>query len=184
MDVQDIIIHRRGLSKQTTTQAICDEMHAIAKACKNHLTPEAVLKNARKESSPIHNCFEWDDTAAGEKFRYLQACMLIRSVKVSVETHPQDKPKVIRAFVSVVAHPGNDDSTNTETEAGEGNNCYVPLEVALNTPNYRDQMLENAFRELRSFQRKYSILKELASVFNEIERLAINPALLDPVRKL
>lgn len=170
----DVVIRKRGLSKQTLTQSVCDELHAIAKACNYHLTPDVVLRNAAKPESPIHDCFEWDDSQAAERFRYIQAAMLIRSVKVSVETHPQDKPKIVRAFVSVAeTQESHDDGKEQETDPTQKTNFYVPLEVALKTDDYRSQMLDNAYRELRSFQRKYSVLKELTSVFDEIEKLAI-----------
>ncbi len=162
----ELVIRRRGLARQEKTQVICDELHLIAKASNNHLTPEIVLKNAEKTDSPLHDYFEWDDTEAAAKYRYIQAAMLIRSVKVSVETHPQDQPKIIRAFVSVASKPELTDST-------ESVNSYVPLQVALESDDYRNQMLENAFRELRSFQRKYAVLKELAGLMGEIEKLSI-----------
>lgn len=169
MSAPEITIRSRGVSKQTLTQSVCDELHLIAKANKGHLTPESVLLNARDLRSPIHNCFEWDDTQAGERFRLIQAAILIRSVRVSVETHPQDKPKIIRAFVSVTTRK----ETHDEDEESELINSYVPLDIALKTDDYRNQMLENAFRELRSFQRKYAILKELTGVFSAIEGLSI-----------
>ena len=169
MDIPDVVIRTRGLSKQTVTQKVCDELHSIARACSGHLTPEDVINNARDAESPIHEYFEWDDGQAAERFRYIQAAVLIRSVRVQVEIHPQDKPQMVRAFVSVTRQiqSNGDDSEKEEVKS------YVPLEVALKTENYRNQMLENAFSELRSFQRKYSILQELATVFKEIEKLSI-----------
>jgi len=158
----DIVIRTRGLS-EGRTQIIRDELHLLAKACDDKLTPEIILENAKSKSSPIHDYFIWDDTVAGERFRLLQAAMLMRTVKALVETHPQDKPKMVRAFVSVV----------TQSADGEASNVYVPLSVALKVEDYRDQMLENAFRDLRAFQRKYSVLKELAKVFDSIEQLVI-----------
>jgi hypothetical protein len=160
----DLVIHTRGVSKQAMTQSVCDELHRIASACSGGITPDDVLRNAKSESSPIHDCFEWDDTVAGEKFRFIQAAMLIRSVKVRVETHPQEEPKIVRAFVSVT----------TETDkTDESINKYVPLESALRNEGYRHQMIENALRELKAFQRKYALLSELSSVIQEIERLHI-----------
>jgi hypothetical protein len=46
------------------------------------LTPEQVLTDARKKTSPIHDAFEWDDSKAAEQFRLSQARHLIARVEV------------------------------------------------------------------------------------------------------
>jgi hypothetical protein len=140
------------------TSDVYAELERIANANHGQLTPEAVLRNAQAQTSPIHDYFTWNDTEAGKKLRLLEASMLIRSVKVSVEMHDQDKPLRARAFVNVSSNERDEDD-----KAGPG--VYVPLNVALKVPDYRDQMLENAARELASFRQKYAILSELSEVF-------------------
>lgn len=44
-----------------------------------------VERRARRKSSPLHPCFNWDDTSAAYEFRLMQARTLIRTVKVQVE---------------------------------------------------------------------------------------------------
>lgn len=51
------------------------------------LTPEMVVEAAREEDSPLHPCFEWDDTKASRAWRIEQARKLIRSVTVEITTH-------------------------------------------------------------------------------------------------
>jgi len=51
------------------------------------LSPNDVVDDARSPDSPLHDYFEWDDTAAAEKYRKVQARQLIRSVKVEVTVH-------------------------------------------------------------------------------------------------
>lgn len=155
--------------RKNTTEVFA-ELTRIAKANRGRLTPEIVLKNARAQSSPIHNHFTWDDTIAASKYRLLEAAMLIRSVKVSVEMHDQDKPLITRAFVNVASNAPVNDDNDTE---GCAPGIYVPLEVALKVDDYRTQMLENAGRELAAFRRKYSVLKELSGVFGEIDKLQL-----------
>lgn len=148
--------------RKNTTEVYA-EMERIAKANGGHLTPEAVLKNAKSERSPIHKYFTWDDSEAAKRWRLTQAGMLIRMVKVNVEMHDNDKPLVCRAFVNVASTERND-----EGEAAGG--VYVPLAVALKVDDYRTQMLENARSELAAFKRKYAVLQELAGVFGEIDK--------------
>jgi hypothetical protein len=52
------------------------------------LTPEQVLTDARKKTSPIHDAFEWDDSKAAEQFRLSQARHLIARVEVEFVRDP------------------------------------------------------------------------------------------------
>lgn len=47
---------------------------------------EDFLKAARPKSHPLHDEFEWDDAIAGERFRLLQAVMLIRRVRFEIKS--------------------------------------------------------------------------------------------------
>ena len=48
------------------------------------ITAPAVLDAARPASSPIHDCFDWYDSEAAEKWRLEQARELIRRVKIEL----------------------------------------------------------------------------------------------------
>jgi hypothetical protein len=157
--MQEIVIKNQHRGRVANIQEVAAELHRIAKANKGQITPEAVVRNAESSRSPIHDCFTWDDTEAAKRYRLVEAASLIRSVKVIVETHPQDKPLEVRAFVNVAVCGDEDEGEPKET-------CYVPLKVALKVDDYRQQMLDNAAKELSSFRRKYSILKELATVLD------------------
>lgn len=62
------------------------------------LKVDDVLDEAKDETSPLHKHFEWDDTAAADKYRRDQARYLIQKCKITlVETEPVS----IRAFVSL-----------------------------------------------------------------------------------
>ncbi len=107
-----------------------------------HLTPEIVLDEARSESSPIHQCFEWSDDSAAEKYRLLQAEGLIRKVKVIVRT-PKDEYAQTRQFVLA--------------RGGESSK-YVRIERAMQDESLAQNVLEQARRELLAFERKYKDL--------------------------
>lgn len=147
------------------------ELQRIARANNGILTPEKVLENAESDRSPIHNYFTWDDSEAAKKCRLIEAGQLIRTIKVKIETHPQDPPKFVRAFVNVTHE------ADVEEPDSEPKNVYVPMSVALTQDAYRKQMLEKAFDELSSFRRKYAILNELNKVVEALdvvqERLAL-----------
>lgn len=119
------------------------------------LTPEIVLEDARPSDAVLHSCFEWNDQSAAEKYRLNQARYLICNLVVVQQT--SDTPKSVRAFVSIAPLP----------QKGE----YVSVARAIVDPRYREQILQNAISELRAFKKKYADLKELADVFDAIDKL-------------
>jgi hypothetical protein len=66
--------------------AIAARLEKIATLNGGRITPDAVLKDAKSPASPLHDQFEWDDSAAGKQWRLMQARDLIRSVRVEVTT--------------------------------------------------------------------------------------------------
>ena len=122
------------------------------------LTPELVVREARKKTSPLHACFEWDDTKAAEKYRKYEARNLTGAVLVVT----QQTSEPVRAFHNVPITIKSDD------ERARG---YVSLDVAINDPDHRNYLLQQAFRDLASWKKKYSELKELHSIFSQADRL-------------
>lgn len=61
------------------------------------IDPEAVIAAASSPDSPLHDRFEWDDTAAAHQHRIYQARALIRGVIVltEIESHVVGVPKYI-----------------------------------------------------------------------------------------
>lgn len=57
---------------------------------KGVLTPDDVVSEAEDESNPLHPAFEWDDAAAGRKYRRKQAQELIYSVRIVREDQKQE----------------------------------------------------------------------------------------------
>lgn len=118
------------------------------------IEPRRVVDAARDPDSPLHDCFTWDDTVAGERYRLDQARRLIRVYVVKLL--PGDVPPV-RAFVSLT----------TDRKAGGG---YRALVDVLNDEALYAQMLEDALDEMNSFKVKYGRIKELQTVFAEVEK--------------
>jgi hypothetical protein len=120
------------------------------------LTPDAVVHDARKDTSVLHGYFEWDDQKAAHRWRLTQAGHLIRCVTVQVDdTH--DDVTTIRAFVAV-----ND---------GDENRSYVPTMRAMSDGELRKQVLAQAHSELGAVARKYRELQELSEVVKAIDRV-------------
>ena len=49
--------------------------------------------------------------------------------------------------------------------------AFQPISVIVQEPTKYDRLLENAYRELESFRKKYEVLTELKSVFDAIDKI-------------
>lgn len=113
------------------------------------LKPEYVVNESRSRKSPLHDCFEWDDEVAAESYRKEQARHLI--CNVAVIRDDEDKPIApTRAYV----HASSD---------------YHPISIVLKSRDMTEELLDDAFREMRSFQEKYSSLQKLAHVMDAMD---------------
>lgn len=137
-------------------QAAGDHLEIIREKNGGTLTPEAVLADARSNNSPIHSAFEWDDSAAAEKHRLWQARYLLACLTVNVTIQKQEE-RPVRAFVHVTRTP-------------EAVRQYVPVAAAMADADMRKQVLERAWNDLLSWRQKYADLKELASIFEAVDR--------------
>lgn len=75
-----------------------DLLMQIARRNGGVLKVDDVLEEAKSEDSPLHKHFEWDDTAAADKYRRDQARYLIQKCKITLI---ENEPVSIRAFVSL-----------------------------------------------------------------------------------
>lgn len=135
-----------------------EEMVRIAQT-EGTLTPISVVEHARSPESPLHRYFEWDDTAAAENFRLLQAGFLIRRVRVTITPANDAPPVTVRAFVSL------------DSDRRLGNGYRQTVEVMAD-PAMASELLAGAMAELGAFRKKYARLSELSGVMREIDRLA------------
>ena len=120
------------------------------------LSAEDVVSRARDKKSPLHPKFVWDDSVAGQLYRIHQARNLIR---VYVEVLPEVEDNIEHnVYVSL-----KDDRYD-----GGG---YRSIVSVMQDSELRASLLNDAKQELRYFKGKYNMLKELANVFEEIDKL-------------
>ena len=119
---------------------------------KGRLDAPDIVDESRPVDAPLHPCFEWNDVVAAEKYRETQAQNIVRSVVV-VHENQSNEPVEVRAFVNV-----------QET--------YRPIEVVVNSEEQMKELLKSAFSELKSFEKKYAALSQLAPVFEAIQKLS------------
>jgi hypothetical protein len=101
------------------------------------LTPEFVVQDASKISSPLHNFFEWDNEKASDNWRKHQARMLINSFTiVSEDNGSEDVP----AFYNI--------KISSEPKTQE----YVSIDKAV---DHADYIKSVALRELKAWIVRY-----------------------------
>lgn len=115
----------------------------------NALTADVIVDDAKVLGSPLHNLFEWDDTAAAIKYRERQARDLLVSVRILVEEDDGEE-EPYRAFVNII-----DDKIGS---------VYVDSVTAVCIDEYREQLLSRAVREINAWLGRYHELQELAEL--------------------
>ena len=150
---------REGARYSVDPQVVGEHLEEITNK-HGGLNPRLVVREAERKSSPLHDCFTWDDTKAAEEYRLQEARKLIGSVMV-VTQHVEEPIRAFHSVKVVTSSESDDDAPRT----------YVSLDVALSDEEYRLQLLQQAARELNSLRKKYGELKELYKFFSEAQRI-------------
>jgi len=122
------------------------------------ILPSSVVEAARSSRSPLHKYFDWNDNKAAHEWRLQQARYLIRQCVEVIEL-VKDKPQDIHVFVSL------------PSERNKKGGYRLMVDV-LNDEERCGKMLQAALDELMRVRNKYANLRELASIFEAIDRVA------------
>ena len=123
------------------------------------VTAKLLLDSARDEKSTIHNCFEWNNEIAGEKYRLQQSRNILTNLIIECEK-PNHEVCEYRAFVSV---------SDNSKETGR----YINFVSAVSNENTYKIILKKALEELQSYAKKYRDYVELQPVFDAINKIAV-----------
>lgn len=126
------------------------------------ITAGLLVTEAYKNKSPLHNCFEWDDTKAALQYRIVQAREILRAIVVEVEeTEKNNEPTYTRYFI---APP--------EIEEAEGT-TYVTVIDVRNNKELHLAYLRQLLRELYAIRDKIKGYKEFINIVSAIEAITI-----------
>src|SRR3990172_4242220 len=134
------------------SKRIKQELETIRRKRRGLLFPEAIVAYARDPETALHSCFEWNDTAAAEAYRLVQAKYLIRMTVTTIEG--SNEPT--RMYVSLSSDRKDD-------------GVYRLVTDVLSDDRKREELLADALAELSAFKRKYNVLKELENIFAAID---------------
>ena len=129
-------------------------LQRLGESHNDELTPELVVAEARRKTSPLHSYFEWDDAKAANLYRLKQAREILRSITVILVTHKGEKQEAeqpIRAWLSV---------KKDELE-GEAGKVYLPVTVIQSREGLIEQVVEQAHRELVGWSERYRLYHAL-----------------------
>lgn len=119
------------------------------------LTCEAVVKEARAKSSPLHDYFTWDDSRAAERYRLIEAGRLIATVRI--EYTPKKATQVVYAPAFI--------PTGTNSE---GKREYFPVEEVTRNEFLQQKALADARSEMEGTRARYSHLVDLLELSTEV----------------
>lgn len=109
------------------------------------IKPSQVLEDAKRMESPIHSHFEWDDTEAAIKHRLDQARYLLRNIITTIIV--EEKEVEQRSFWNV-------------KEEGTQERIYITLKTAVETENYKHQLIDKITRHLENVMMLLKMFKE------------------------
>lgn len=127
-------------------QRVAEEISAIG----DSPTSEDIVNAGRNPASELHKCFEWDNDIAAEKYRLVQARYIVHHLVIEEKTVPTDRPE-IRFFYKP-----------------KGSNGYQETKKVVRNEDAYQNLLKQAYSELRAFKMKYSMLSELNEIFELI----------------
>jgi predicted house-cleaning noncanonical NTP pyrophosphatase (MazG superfamily) len=156
---------RRRMSKEYTwrdksrynnfdAQVVGEELERIKNRDDGHLTAEAVVADAKRKKSPLHDLFDWDDASAAYQHRLEWARSIIRHVKIVVKSQKKE-PKCVRAFVHLKENGGG----------------YQGIVEVLSNEEKTHKLLHQALDEAIAWKKRYEELQELAPVFASITKV-------------
>lgn len=148
---------RKGFSAPVDAAVVAAALERIRKRTGNEGTQAAELvEEASNPSSPLHPCFEWNDSAAAAAHRVNQARALVRNVVVVEYRSPAQPPKVVQAYASV---PNAD-----------GVKRYTAMSAILDDEEKKWAMLTEARTQLLGWCRRYEALAELAGLADAVKQ--------------
>ena len=147
---------RDGFGWRVDPEVAGKHLDKLAEERNGELTPDIIVDDARSKNSPLHNCFDWDNKKAGDKWRLHQARQLIGSIIVEVVVKDTEH---VRAFVNI-----NYPNTNQRH--------YANIIDAASDDYKMKLIIDDARKQMRAWSQRFKIYQQLREVAYKIEELA------------
>jgi len=136
------------------------EIKRITTKSGGKVKPETVIMESKKKSAPLHPMFDWNETEAAHNWRKAQARGILGNL-VQVEII-NNEPEKVRSMVCVAVRDENDESQGK---------AYMPIQDAMNDPEYRQQVINEARSELEGWQRRFKAYGFLADSVRAVKKI-------------
>ncbi len=145
-----------------SAQVVGEEINRLEQQNDGALLPATVVQAARPTKSPLHPCFEWDNTKAATAYREQQAREILRKIVVVYENDKGEQEE-IRAFVSIRDSDDND-------ERG----YYCSTGRLVQDDELRKNVVRQILSELIAIKKKYAQFQDdrLKTIWSIIEEFA------------
>lgn len=151
---EDAKVHRRN--KTVLVEQACNEI--VEK--EGTVTGELLLSVATDKEHPLHDCFEWNDGIAGDKFRKMQASAMIIATRYVCYLKQNNRKKKVQASLRKAVEcvqvrrflPMND---------GTG---FRDRKTILSDAENRQAVIERKLTALRSWCRSVVDISELSEI--------------------
>ncbi len=145
---------RNGFTWKVKPEVAGKTIDKIAAKNNGEITPQLVLEAAKNKKNALHNCFEWNNDKAGERYRLWQARQLIGSIVVDIQIN---EPEQTRAFVSI--------------NIPEQTPSYYSIANVADDSLKLDMVIKNAKRQMLIIAAQIKIYERMQKVASKIEEL-------------
>jgi len=128
--------------------------------------PESIVAAARRETSVLHEYFDWDDERAAHAHRLAQARQITRSVVVVVRNTREEDVEV-PAFGSLERRKTARAGARGHEEEERG---YVQVEEVLSDEQKRHSALESLVRRMYASRDELTLYEEMEFLVSELDR--------------
>jgi len=115
----------------------------------NEITPQKIVTVASDSRNPLHECFDWDNKTAGDKWRLVQARNLLNHIEVEV-VGEKGEPYRAKAWVHV-------------------DNEYTSHERLMTEDDKLLSFVEQLIVKVEYWQNQCSFYYELARIFGDVK---------------
>lgn len=148
-EVEEIVVEEQKVTREDVIEAV----ERIAKDDVDGLVqPAAVVEAARDPESPLHDYFEWDDTAAAERYRLVQARHLLARIRVVVT---ETQPLMVNVRLS--------------TADGGQRRGYVTMQRAAADPSLYEQIATEARAGIASYRNRLSAFEQARAAVAQLD---------------
>jgi len=148
----------RAIASRPRAEIAYTEIERISVENHGKVTAEVVVTESKAKDAPLHECFDWNNKSASHKWRLHQAREIMNSIEVVLLEETDEGRKELAsapAFVSIEQYEPD----------GDG---YRPITLVMDSPELREKLIQQAWRDLESWMKRYNHLTEFASVHTAI----------------